>query len=130
MDRFVDLLLEMIDMVLRFIFSTKAQDEEASAKPEEPEAERMTPQDERIESYKVLGLEPGAAQHEVRRRFRELALKYHPDRNQGDAQAAAMMQAICAFLAELWLMCADAARKSTGRMSCCAGLPTRSPQSR
>ena len=37
--------------------------------------------------YAVLGLEKGASDDEIKRAFRKLAVKYHPDRNQGNAEA-------------------------------------------
>lgn len=37
--------------------------------------------------YRVLGLEERASQGEIKRTFRRLALKYHPDRNPGDTEA-------------------------------------------
>ena len=44
--------------------------------------------------YRVLGLEPGASEEEVKRAYRQLAKKYHPDMNPGDAHAAKMMNDI------------------------------------
>lgn len=44
--------------------------------------------------YRVLGLEPGASDEEVKRAYRQLAKKYHPDMNPGDAHAAEMMNKI------------------------------------
>ena len=41
------------------------------------------------EYYKTLGLTQGATYEEVKRRFRELALKYHPDKYKGNKQTAA-----------------------------------------
>src|SRR5688500_391720 len=37
--------------------------------------------------YKVLGLEKSATQDEIRKAFRKLAVKYHPDKNPGDKKA-------------------------------------------
>lgn len=37
--------------------------------------------------YQVLGIARGASQDEIKKAYRKSALKYHPDRNQGDAQA-------------------------------------------
>ena len=41
------------------------------------------------EYYKTLGLTQGVTYEEVKRRFRELALKYHPDKYKGNKQVAA-----------------------------------------
>ena len=44
--------------------------------------------------YSVLGLTPGASLEEVKRAYRQLAKKYHPDLHPGDAEAARKMQQI------------------------------------
>jgi len=46
----------------------------------------------RRDYYTVLGIERGAAEDEIKRAYRKLAMEFHPDRNPGDAAAEAKFQ--------------------------------------
>ena len=42
---------------------------------------------EQLSPYQILGIPFGAAQKEIRKAYRTLAMKYHPDRNPADPDA-------------------------------------------
>lgn len=51
--------------------------------------------------YQVLGVSKTASQDEIKAAYRRLALKYHPDRNHGDAQAEEKFKSISEAYATL-----------------------------
>ena len=51
--------------------------------------------------YRVLGLSPGASDDEVKAAYKKLAKKYHPDLNQGSAEAEARMKEINSAYAQI-----------------------------
>lgn len=62
--------------------------------------------------YQVLGVSPDASDEEIKKAYRTLAMKYHPDRNPGDQEAARKMQEVNAAYDQI--KNPDSARRSTG----------------
>jgi curved DNA-binding protein len=58
--------------------------------------------------YKVLGLEKGASVDEIKKAYRKLALKYHPDRNADNPEAEAKFKK----LSEAYAVLGDAEKKA------------------
>src|SRR5437870_8689782 len=57
--------------------------------------------------YRVLGIRPSASSEEIKSSYRRLAIKYHPDKNQGDILAEAAFKEI----AEAYDILSDAKKR-------------------
>ena len=54
-----------------------------------------------LDPYKVLGVQPGASESEIKAAYRKQAMKYHPDRNAGDPAAEQKFKDVSAAYAQL-----------------------------
>ena len=44
--------------------------------------------------YEILGVQKGANSDDIKKSYRKIAMKYHPDRNQGDIDAEERLKKI------------------------------------
>ena len=66
-----------------------------------PQAQSVPPQNAREENLKVLGLGPSATPDDIKKAYRAMARRLHPDRNLGNPNATANFQALGAAYAAL-----------------------------
>ncbi|MCR4711438.1 MAG: molecular chaperone DnaJ [Clostridia bacterium] len=63
---------------------------------------------EKRDYYEVLGLQKGASEEDIKKAFRKMAMKYHPDRNPGDKDAEEKFKEVN----EAYSILSDADKKS------------------
>ena len=73
---------------------------------------------EKRDYYEVLGVSKGASDDEIKRSYRKLAKKYHPDVNPGDKEAEAKFKEI----GEAYEVLSDAEKKSRYDQFCFGGM--------
>ena len=74
--------------------------------------------------YEVLGVDRKATKDEIKRAYRKLALKYHPDRNKDDKSAEAKFKEI----SEAYAVLSDAEKKKQYDMFGAEGFQSRFSQ--
>lgn len=74
--------------------------------------------------YKILGVSRSASATDIKKAYRQLALKYHPDRNQGDKQAEAKFKE----LSEAYAVLSDAEKRKQYDMFGAEGFTRRYSQ--
>jgi molecular chaperone DnaJ len=77
----------------------------------------------RADYYEVLGVERGASEAELKSAYRKLALKYHPDRNQGSKEAEERFKAA----AEAYAVLSDPQKRAAYDRFGHAGLGAQGP---
>ena len=79
---------------------------------------------EKRDYYEVLGIDRNASASEIKKAYRKLAKKYHPDTNPGDKEAEAKFKEVT----EAYEILSDSDRKST-RLNSSHEIPSRMPSS-
>lgn len=84
---------DMEEALRRKAFQWRGEEEE---EPDQQQKERARPEGEapEIKALEVLGLYPPTDLNEIKKRYKELAKKYHPDRNPGNAEAEDLLKEI------------------------------------
>mmetsp|Transcript_3344 Transcript_3344/g.5083 ORF Transcript_3344/g.5083 Transcript_3344/m.5083 type:complete len:516 (-) Transcript_3344:242-1789(-) len=72
-------------------FEIAPEDEKRNAQEKVREAEVALKQSKEKNYYKILGVQRNAASKEIKKAYRELALKWHPDKNPDNAEEAEKM---------------------------------------
>ena len=69
---------------------------------------------DRKDYYDLLGVDRGVSEDEIKKAYRKLALKYHPDRNPGDKQSEANFKEV----SEAYEALGDSAAAKTAYKTC------------
>ena len=77
---------KLFSTILLFVFVLFILQQRCNAQPEEEEDEH--------DWYEVLGVDEDATDRQIKKAFRKLSVKYHPDKNKGNKEAGEKFQLI------------------------------------
>ena len=102
-------------LVSLLVVSSHAQRARANRRPQRPAAAPVG-----ADYYKILGVKRSASDREIKKAFRKLSLKWHPDKNEPDMKEEA--EAKFKSIAEAYTVLSDAEKRQVVQGLCGASV--------
>ncbi|KRX04412.1 Thioredoxin-like fold [Pseudocohnilembus persalinus] len=82
-------LIFIFILLILFITTTEAfQRRQRHQYNQQQQRQQQKPQNQGLDYYKLFGVKKNASEKEIRKAFKKLSIKYHPDKNQENAEEA------------------------------------------